>query len=112
MSSGLGGKPDGGSQPGRPIAHTPQRLVVRSRDPEGEHDSTILGANDTAVAMAAKPGETQPRSSVNETRAEGAGRGDPGEAELIRRDAVGPLPRDAQGRAGRHGRGLRGDATR
>ena len=48
MSSGSGGKPDGGTQPGRPAADTPQRLVVRSLDPES--DSKILGAHDTAVA--------------------------------------------------------------
>src|SRR5688572_29662603 len=42
MSTGSGGKPgSGGSQPGRPAADTPQRLVVRS-------DA------DTAVAMAQK----------------------------------------------------------
>jgi len=47
MSNGSGGKPDGDSQPGRPAADTPQRLVVRSLEPG---DSTVLGANDTAVA--------------------------------------------------------------
>jgi serine/threonine protein kinase len=52
MSTGSGGKPDGGTQPGRPAADTPQRLVVRSLDPES--DSKILGANDTAVAVAAQ----------------------------------------------------------
>jgi eukaryotic-like serine/threonine-protein kinase len=50
MSTGSGGKPDGSTQPGRPAAETPQRLVVRSLD--AESDSTILGANDTAVAVA------------------------------------------------------------
>ena len=47
--SGSGGKPPSGSQPGRPAADTPQRLVVRSLD--GGSDS-LLGANDTAVAVA------------------------------------------------------------
>src|SRR5689334_17171115 len=50
MSSGSGGKPGGGTPTGRPAADTPQRLVVRSLDSEG--DSTVLGANDTAVAVA------------------------------------------------------------
>jgi serine/threonine-protein kinase len=55
MSTRSGGKLDGGSQPGRPAAETPQRIVVRSHP---ESDST-LGANDTAVAVAATPGEGQ-----------------------------------------------------
>src|SRR5262245_7321604 len=50
MSTGSGERPDGGTPTGRPAADTPQRLVVRSLDPES--DSTILGANDTAVAAA------------------------------------------------------------
>src|ERR1044071_8205889 len=79
MSTGSGGKPDGGSQAGRPAADTPQRLVVRSRDPDS--DSTILGANDTAVAMAAsRPGET--RAGSGDTVVGGGGRGG-GEAELV-----------------------------
>src|ERR1043165_5246443 len=53
MSSGSGGKPDGGTQPGRPAADTPQRIVVRSLDPES--DSKILGAHDTAVADGSQP---------------------------------------------------------
>jgi tRNA A-37 threonylcarbamoyl transferase component Bud32 len=48
MSSGSGGKPPSGSQPGRPPAETPQRIVVRSLD-QTSNDS-MLGANDTAVA--------------------------------------------------------------
>jgi eukaryotic-like serine/threonine-protein kinase len=52
MSTGSGGKPEGDSQPGRPAADTPQRLVVRSID-AGE--SGALGATDTAVAVAARP---------------------------------------------------------
>jgi serine/threonine-protein kinase len=51
MSSGSGGKPPSGSQPGRPAAETPQRLVVRSID--GNPTGTDLGANDTAVASKA-----------------------------------------------------------
>ena len=48
MTTGTGGKPPSGSQPGRPAADTPNRLVVRSLD-SGPGDS-MLGANDTAVA--------------------------------------------------------------
>jgi serine/threonine-protein kinase len=47
MSTGSGGKPDGDSQPGRPAADTPQRIVVRSIE---SGDSTAMGAVDTAVA--------------------------------------------------------------
>jgi serine/threonine-protein kinase len=54
MSNGSGGKPDGDSQPGRPAADTPQRLVVRASEPQSE--SAVLGANDTAVAVAARSG--------------------------------------------------------
>ncbi|HEX7842789.1 MAG TPA: serine/threonine-protein kinase [Kofleriaceae bacterium] len=54
MSNGSGGKPEGDSQPGRPAADTPQRLVVRSSEPDS--DSKVLAANDTAVAVAARPG--------------------------------------------------------
>jgi tRNA A-37 threonylcarbamoyl transferase component Bud32 len=50
MSSGSGGKPPSGSQPGRPAAETPQRLVVRSS--EGGGTGTDLSA-DTAVASRA-----------------------------------------------------------
>jgi eukaryotic-like serine/threonine-protein kinase len=49
METGSGGKPPSGSQPGRPAAETPQRLVVRSAD--SGHDSAVLGATDTAVAI-------------------------------------------------------------
>ena len=79
MSKGSGGKADGGSQPGRPAADTPQRLVVRSRDPES--DSTILGANDTAVAVAARPGEGE--GSPSETKLEGPRRPAGGETEFV-----------------------------
>jgi len=51
MSTGSGGKPPRGSQPGRPAADTPQRLVVRSIDSASE--SGIMGG-DTAVAVAHK----------------------------------------------------------
>jgi eukaryotic-like serine/threonine-protein kinase len=50
MSSGSGGKPPSGSQPGRPAAETPQRLIVRSVD--GNPTGTDLSA-DTAVASRA-----------------------------------------------------------
>ncbi len=50
MSTGSGGKPGRGSQPGRPAADTPQRLVVRS---QSTNDSGVMGG-DTAVAMAQK----------------------------------------------------------
>lgn len=50
MSTGSGGKPGSGSQPGRPAADTPQRLVVRSLD----GGDSLIGANDTAVAVASK----------------------------------------------------------
>ncbi len=54
MSSGSGGKPEGGSQPGRPTADTPQRLVVRAR--ELDSDPAVLGGNDTAVASRSRAG--------------------------------------------------------
>jgi serine/threonine protein kinase len=57
MSKGSGGKPDGSSQTGRPPAETPQRLVVRSADPES--DSNILGA-DTAEAPQVRPASAEP----------------------------------------------------
>jgi serine/threonine-protein kinase len=80
MSEGSGGKPEGGSQPGRRVADTPQRLVVRSRDPDS--DSTILGANDTAVALASRSDYGSP--SPSETKPEGATpRHGLGEAELV-----------------------------
>ncbi len=50
MSTGSGGKPPSGSQPGRPAADTPQRLVVRS---QSSNDTGMMGG-DTAVAMAHK----------------------------------------------------------
>ncbi|HET7500535.1 MAG TPA: serine/threonine-protein kinase [Kofleriaceae bacterium] len=64
MSTGSGGKPDAGSQAGRPAAETPQRLVVRARDPDS--DSTVLGANDTAVAVASRSDGT---ATVGDTQA-------------------------------------------
>src|SRR4051812_33529280 len=68
MSTGSSGKPPGGSQPGRPAADTPQRLVVRSLD--SQNDSiTGMGANDTAVAYATKPGSDQQTSQSGESLA-------------------------------------------
>jgi serine/threonine-protein kinase len=65
MSSGSGGKPPSGSQPGRPAAETPQRLVVRSVD--GNPTGTDLSA-DTAVAnrasMAAAASAETPLSGM------------------------------------------------
>ncbi|HEX3758608.1 MAG TPA: serine/threonine-protein kinase [Kofleriaceae bacterium] len=58
MSTGSGGKPDGDSQPGRPAADTPQRLVVRSLDAGLEAGASgALGATDTAVAISARPSD-------------------------------------------------------
>jgi tRNA A-37 threonylcarbamoyl transferase component Bud32 len=79
MSEGSGGKPQGGSQPGRPAADTPQRLVVRSLDPQS--DSTILGANDTAVAVGSRPEE--PRGSLSATRPETEAPFRASDAELV-----------------------------
>ncbi|TMQ02214.1 MAG: PEGA domain-containing protein [Deltaproteobacteria bacterium] len=56
MSTGSGGKPDGESQPGRPAAETPQRLVVRSIEPGEPGESAAMAANDTAVASTSRPG--------------------------------------------------------
>jgi serine/threonine-protein kinase len=67
MSTGSGGKPSSGSQPGRPAADTPQRLVVRSLD--GSGSDSMMGANDTAVAIA-KPG-SQPGGKPGETSLSG-----------------------------------------
>jgi eukaryotic-like serine/threonine-protein kinase len=75
MSTGSGGKPDGGSQPGRAAADTPARLVVRSRDLD--EDSTGMGGNDTVEG----PGPAH-ASGLGDTH---AGGGDaPGQAaELV-----------------------------
>jgi eukaryotic-like serine/threonine-protein kinase len=68
MSTGSGGKPDGDTQPGRPAADTPQRIVVRSLDPES--DSKVLGSHDTAVAMAAQPAApSDAQTSLSDTSA-------------------------------------------
>jgi serine/threonine protein kinase len=80
MSTGSGGKPDGGSQPGRSVADTPQRLVVRSLDPDS--DSTILGGNDTAVAGPPRRGDGSSRMSTTEVHA-GVRSRDAKEPELI-----------------------------
>ena len=66
MSTGSGGKRDGGSSPEGLAVDAPHRLVVRSIDPPGDHgDSTILGAHDTAPA---RPG------AVGAASAAGSGR--------------------------------------
>ncbi|MDQ3339246.1 MAG: protein kinase [Myxococcota bacterium] len=60
MSTGSGGKPPSGSQPGRAAADTPQRLVVRSGGDSGMGATATdaMGAHDTAVAMASKTSST------------------------------------------------------
>jgi eukaryotic-like serine/threonine-protein kinase len=79
MSTGSGGKPDGGSQPGRAVADTPQRLGARSRDLDSE--STVLGANDTAVAG------IRDQASLGDTReapqSHGGNHGNPKESNEI-----------------------------
>jgi len=67
MSTGSGGKPPSGSQPGRPAADTPQRLIIRSGDNLASTDA--MGSHDTAVAVA-KNSETMgaletPAAGVN-----------------------------------------------
>lgn len=72
MSTGSGGKPDGDGQPGRPAADTPQRIVVRAPEPG---DTALLGAHDTAVAVAASPSQrTDDAMSLGETGVEGSPR--------------------------------------
>jgi eukaryotic-like serine/threonine-protein kinase len=66
MSTGSGGKPDGDSQPGRPAADTPQRLVVRSIE-AGE--SGALSASDTAVALAVPPATPPAAAPLGDTEA-------------------------------------------
>ena len=66
MSTGSGGKPDGGSQPGRPAADTP-RMIVRSREADG--DATGLGANDTAVAGSSTTAAGDLQTSLGDTPA-------------------------------------------
>ena len=80
MSTGSGGKPPSGSSPGSPAAvaraaaDTPQRLVVRSLDPDttGAGDS-VVGMNDTAVAANEK--EAGNRTSMAMTAAVGGSGG-------------------------------------
>src|SRR5512144_1614159 len=50
MTTGSGGKPPSGSQPGRPAADTPNRVIVRSLDAAASAD-TAMGSTDTAVAV-------------------------------------------------------------
>ena len=64
MSTGSGEKPTAGSSPGRPAADTPQRVVVRSHDSGSD---SMLGANDTAVAVA-----MDARTSMSKTAVSGA----------------------------------------
>jgi len=64
VSTGSGEKPAAGSSPGRPAADTPQRVVVRSHDSGSD---SMLGANDTAVAVA-----MDSRTSMSHTAASGA----------------------------------------
>jgi serine/threonine-protein kinase len=71
MSTGSGGKPDAGSQAGRPAADTPQRLVVRARDLDS--DPNVLGANDTAVAGDAAVAVTGSGDTLGATQGEAAG---------------------------------------
>jgi serine/threonine protein kinase len=64
MTTGSGGKPpSSGSQPGRPAADTPNRMVVRSLDPGTGGGDSMLGATDTAVAVDAKRSFTSATSS-------------------------------------------------
>jgi serine/threonine protein kinase len=62
MSTGSGGKPGGDTQPGRPAADTPQRLVVRSLEPG---DASGLGATDAAVSVSSRPPDGQ--TSLSDT---------------------------------------------
>src|SRR5262245_11938339 len=66
MSTGSGGKPGGDTQPGRPAADTPQRLVVRSIE---AGDATGLGATDTAVAVSAPPRPADGKTALSDTAA-------------------------------------------
>ena len=68
MSTGSGGKPDSGSQPGRPAADTAQRQIVSSLDPD--RDSTALGANDTAVAGPARHNDASAAHAARDQAAE------------------------------------------
>ncbi|MDX2093253.1 MAG: serine/threonine-protein kinase [Kofleriaceae bacterium] len=52
MSKGSEGKPASGSQPGRPPADTPNRLVVRSSSQGGASDSAIMSSDTAAAALA------------------------------------------------------------
>jgi len=72
MSTGSGGKPPSGSQPGRPNADTPQRLVVRSNDSTGGASTdSMMGAHDTAVATAKDRDRTSATIGAMETPAVG-----------------------------------------
>jgi serine/threonine protein kinase len=58
MSTGSGGKPPSGSQPGRLPADTPQRLIVRSGSGDSMAATDASGGADTAVAIAGKTAQT------------------------------------------------------
>ena len=75
VSTGSGEKPAAGSSPGRPAADTPQRVVVRSSDVGTD---SMLGANDTAVAVA-----VDSRTSTTMAAAGGASAQARAESELI-----------------------------
>ncbi len=78
MSTGSGGNPDGDGQPGRPAADTPQRIVVRAPEPG---DTALLGAHDTAVAVAPAM-RTDNALSLSETGVDTPPRGVPA-ADLV-----------------------------
>ncbi len=79
MSSGSGGKPRSGSQPGRPAADTPQRLVVRSLD----GGDSLMGSHDTAVQMASKAGAETSLSGESMVGGPTPSAGTPGLSEVI-----------------------------
>ena len=64
MSTGSGGKPPSGSQPGRPAADTPQRLVVRSLETSSD---SLHGAADTAVAVAENKHNSSSATAIGDT---------------------------------------------
>jgi serine/threonine protein kinase len=80
MSTGSGGKPGGDSQPGRPAADTPQRLVVPPSEPS---DQAALGATDTAVAMSARGSPVSDETTLGDTGVGGPPPRPPTAAELV-----------------------------
>ena len=79
MSSGSGGKPGSGSQPGRPAADTPQRLVVRSLD----GGDSMMGSHDTAVQLGSKAGAETSLSGESMVGGPTPAAGTPGLSEVI-----------------------------